>query len=184
MSMTLQSTYTSFPPIAFAGQLEGLAKDVQTMVNATTSTSMPFGSAVKLKGTQTTDKDVDVISASTDQVFGLIAYSTAYTRQWTDSDGNKHGDLDSTGLVPGVFLNVLRTGRIAVLVHSTTAPGNNLHVCHTAGTTYTAAGQMGGAAETNKSLKVSATQFLTSAVSGGFAWLDCDFVASTSTADT
>ncbi len=184
MSMSLQSTYNSAPAIAYAGQLEGDHNDIDSMKNATASTSMPFGSPVKLKSSPSTDKDADVISGSGDQVFGIVVHSHAYARQWTDSDGNLHGELDSVGLVPGTIINVLRRGRIAVLCTKAAAVGNQLHVAYNgSGGNYSAAGQMGGVADTGHTIKVSATEFVTSCSDGGFAWLEADFVASVSTAD-
>jgi hypothetical protein len=86
--------------------------------------------------------------------------------------------------LPGVIFNVLRRGRIALLCTKAAAVGNALHCAFNAtGASYTAVGQVGGAAETGHTIKVTATQFVTSCADGGFAWLECDFVGSTTTAD-
>ncbi len=184
-SMSLQTTYNSAPAIGYAGMLEGdLDQDIVTMKNAEATASMPFGTAVVFKtASPGTDLDAIVPTASYVLVAGIITHSHEYARQWTDSDGNKHGDLDSVGLVPGAFLNVLRRGKILVFTQQATVPSQRLFVSTAtgAGNAYTAAGQLGNADDTTGGGSTTDCtkqgQWLTTAAAGALAWLDVDFTA-------
>lgn len=178
MSMTLQSTYNSAPPIAYAGQLEGTGHDIKSMVSVDTA-SIPFGSPVAFKPTPVSDQDAYLPAAGTDNIAGIVAMRQAYARKWTDSDGNVHGELDDVGLMTGAELNVVRRGRVAVLCQTNVAVGDRPYVSYNAtGATYTAPGQIGNAAEVGHTIDCTTKgEFVTSASAGGFAWLDCNFVA-------
>lgn len=178
-NMNLQTTYSSAPAIGYAGMLEGeLDQDIIAMKNVEATASIPFGSAVAFK-TSSPSSDLDALlpAGSTDKIAGIVAHSHAYARQWTDSDGVKHGDLDSTGLVPGTFLNVLRAGKILVPCVTGCAPADRLYVCYAAGSTYTVVGTMGNAAEASHTIDCTTQgQWLTTAAANGLAWLQVNFL--------
>lgn len=176
-SMSLQSTYSSAPPIAYAGQLEGTGYDIITMKNADT-VSMPFGSGLAFKtSSPTSDLDTILPASSGALICGILAHDH-YARTWTDSNGVVHGELDGTGLVAGTILNVLRRGKIAVVCQTGCVPSDRLFVAYGTATTYTGKGQLGNITETSNAIDATKQgQWLTTATAGGFAWLDVDFTA-------
>lgn len=176
--LPFQTTYTAFPPIAIAGLLESAdnGRDLTTMKNAD-SVSIPFGLAVAFKPSPATDKDAYLPALSSDNVAGIVAHSNAFARVWTDQSGNSFGDLDATGLVVGVMMNVLRRGKIAVVSQTGNAVGDRLFVSTQSAGAYTGKGQLGNVTATNAIDCTTKAEWLTSATAGGFAWLDCNFVA-------
>lgn len=179
-NMNLQTSYGSTPAIGVAGQLEGsIDPDIIPLKNVEASASIPFGSAVAFKtASPVTDLDALLPAGSTDKLAGIVVYGNTYARQWTDSDGVKHGDLDSTGLVPGVIMNVLRAGKILVPCVTGCAPADRLYVCYAAGgATYTVQGTLGNAAEASHTIDATTQgQWLSTAAANGLAWLQVDFL--------
>jgi hypothetical protein len=173
-AMTLQSTYSDKPAIGYQGQLDAGPNDKWTMLNAD-SVSIPFGTPLAQKPSPTTDLDARIPAASTDQLAGILFRSDGYDPSWTDASGT-YGALDSTGVRAGQLIDVLRKGRILVKAQTAVAPGDRLYVSYTTGTTYTAKGQMGNAAES--SVTIDATTkgvWKTTATAGSLAWLEVDF---------
>lgn len=174
-NMSLQSTYNAFPAIAIAGQVESPETvDIITLKNAG-SGSVPFGYAVAFKPSPTNDKDGALPANSTDKVAGICAFSQGYAPQWTDRNGNTYGELDGTGIVTGVEMNIVRKGRVAVVSTAGNNVADRLYVAFAAGSVYTAAGQVGNVTDTNAISCLGQGQFLTSASALGLAWLDCAF---------
>lgn len=174
-NMSLQSTYNAFPAIAIAGQIESPeTADVITLKNAG-SASVPFGYAVAFKPSPTNDKDGALPASSTDKVAGICAFSQSYAPQWTDRNGNTYGELDGTGVVVGVEMNIVRKGRVAVVSVNGNSVGDRLFVAYAAGSVYTGAGQVGNVTDSSAISCVGQGQFLTSASALGLAWLDCAF---------
>ena len=177
-AMTLQSTYLTVPAIGYVGMLEGYGHDIATMLNAD-SVSIPFGAAVALKPSPTTDKDAYLPATSSDNVFGIVAHSHAYGRTWTDADSTVHGELDGTGLVVGDMMNIVRRGKILVTPMQTVAVGDRLYVSYAVGTPFTAKGQLGNASVGSTTIDCTTRgEWLTAATgTTGLAWLDCTFVS-------
>jgi hypothetical protein len=177
MSMTVQSTFSDAPAIGYAGTLDSnLAHDVITMVNAEASSSIAFGRAVKFADTVTTDKDAVLPAAETDKILGIVLRADTYGVAWTDLDGNTYGQLDSTGIVPGAFMNVLRRGRVLVVCEDAVEAGDKLWVRAVAGGDPEFLGGLNNADDSTDMIDCTANgTWLTSASAGGLAWLDVNF---------
>lgn len=173
MSMTLQNTYLDSPVAAFIGQLDGGPSIKSSYKNADV-VSIPFGFPLAYKPSPTTDQDVYVPAASTDKVASFLFRADTYSRAWTDENGT-HGELDSTGVRPGIEMNGLIQGRIWVTCTTGCAPGDRLFVAYSAGSTYTAAGQLGNVAEASHTLDDSNMgRWESTATAGQGAWLRLD----------
>jgi hypothetical protein len=178
MTMNLQTTYNQFPPVGYAGTLESsYPAQIETWLNADV-VSMPFGTAVALKtSSPATPKDVIVPLASSgngSKLQGIIVHSNDYSRVWTASDGTVYGDLDGTGLRPGVFLNILKRGTILVVCETGCSVGDNVYVSFTAAGTYTAGGQLGNANTSSDCIEV-AGMWLDTVTAGNLARVQVDF---------
>lgn len=177
MAMTVQSTFGDNPAIGFAGTLDSnLAHDVITMKNAEASASIAFGRAVKFKDTVTSDKDAVLPAAETDTILGIVLRSDTYAVAWTDLDGNTYGQLDSTGVKPEAFLNVLRRGRVLVVCEDGCEPGDKLWVRAVAGGDPEFLGGLNSADDSTDMIDcTSKGTWMTTASAGGLAWLDVNF---------
>lgn len=177
VAMTLQSTYNAAPDTGYEGQLWGDSfHDITTMRNDEASVSIPFGRAVVFPTSPTVDMSAKLPSGSLTRPAGLVVFSHNYARVWTAADGTVNGDLDSTGLRPGVHMNILRRGRILVKTQQAVVPGDRLFICKTAATTYSAVGQLGNADESTNTIDATTVGvWLTSAAAGALAVLDVDF---------
>lgn len=175
--MSVQTSYTDFPAIAIPGQLADDAfNDLITMFNANSSAAMPFGIAVAFKPSPTYDTDGATPANSTDKIAGILVHSHAHERTFTLPDGSTAGDLSATGLTVGAKLDVLRKGRVFVITQQAVAVGDRLFVCYSAGTVYTAAGQLGNADESSNTIDLTKVgQWLSKASAGGIALLEVDF---------
>lgn len=178
MSMNLQTTYNTFPAIGVAGQREAdqAGDSVITMKNAA-SPSIPFGAAVVFDDSPTSDADATLPGASSDVLAGIVAFAQTYARQWTDSNGTAYGELDGTGIVEGILMNVVRRGKILVICVNGCIPGNRLYVSYSSGGTWTTGvGQCGSAADSGHTISAANQgQWLSTATAGNLAWLDVDF---------
>src|SRR4051812_39943983 len=98
--MGAQTSYSSAPPIGYAGTLDpNYPFATLTMKNVEASASMPFGRAVVFKtSSPASDFDALLPAATTDKVAGIILLEDTYSRTYTDADGNTVGHLDGTGL--------------------------------------------------------------------------------------
>lgn len=170
MSMNLQTTYSETPAAAFQGQL--IRKDqVRPAKNADTA-HMLFGSPVVFKPSGgTSDIDVTVPANSSDILYGIVYRTDSYAPAWTDSSGTQ-GEMDSTGILPNVIMDVLTDGEIWVKCTTACAPGDRLYVSYSTGSTYTAAGQFGNAAESGHTIDCTTKgEWLSTATAGNFAKL-------------
>jgi hypothetical protein len=178
--MSVQTTYSNFPAVAFAGQLATMEDtDIITGFNEDTS-DMPFGIAVSYKASPTYNTDMTLpVTSGGAKVAGILIHSHAHERQYSLPDGTLAGDLAAGGLVPGAKLDILRRGRVWVITQQAVAVGDRLFVCFSAGTVYTAAGQLGNADESSNTLDCTRLgQWVTAQTTpGGLALLDVNFVA-------
>ena len=179
--MSVQTTYSNFPAVAFAGQLATIEDaDIITGFNADTS-DMPFGIAVSYKASPTYNTDMTLpVTSGGAKVAGILIHSHAHERQYYLPDGTLAGDLAAGGLVPGAKLDILRRGRVWVTVVQTVAVGDRLFVAWEADSviTYSAAGQIGNADVSSNTLDCTRLgEFVTAAPAGGLAMLDVNFVA-------
>lgn len=177
MAMSVQTTFSDAPAIGYAGTLDSnLAHDVITMLNAEASASIAFGRAVKFKDTVTTDKDAVLPAAETDSILGIVLRADTYSVAWTDLDGTVHGQLDSTGIKPGNFMNVLRRGRVLVVCEDAVEAGDKLWVRAVAGGDPEFLGGLNNADDSTDMIDCTANgTWMTSASAGGLAWLDVNF---------
>jgi hypothetical protein len=177
MAMTVQSSFSNGPAIGYAGTLDSnLAHDVITMKNAEASASIAFGRAVKFKDTVSTDKDAVLPALETDTILGIVLRSDTYGVAWTDLSGNTYGQLDSTGVKPGAFMNVLRRGRVLVVCEDAVEAGDKLWVRAVAGGDPEFLGGLNNADDSTDMIDcTSKGTWLTSASAGGLAWLDVNF---------
>jgi hypothetical protein len=152
--------------------------DIITVRNAD-SVSMAFGSAVSFKlSSPATDQDVILPATSTANAAGIVVHMANYSRTFTLPDGTVAGDLDSTGLVVGTQMSILRRGRIWVQVRQAVLVGDPMFICYSPdGTVYTVKGQLGNAdvSSTAENFAKVGT-YITSAPALGFAVVDVAFV--------
>ena len=172
MSMNLQTAYTETPPVAFQGQLYSTPKRTIPAKQAEASAHVPFGMPLAYKPSgATTDLDATIPANSTDVLMGILYRSDAYAPAWTDSNGTQ-GELDSTGLLPGVMMDLLEDGELWVTCQTGCSPGDRLYVSYSAGSTYTAAGQLGNAAEASHTIDATTKgEWRSTASAGGLARL-------------
>lgn len=176
MSVALQTTYNLAPAIGMAGSLaENVPHTVIPGKNAEASTSIPFGKAVCFDlSAPATDLDMQLPAAETDTVAGIVLHKDRYARTWTSADGTVNGELDSTGLVPGTLMDVLRKGRVLVSCRLATAVGDRLWVRCTA--TPGSPGDIENADDGTETIDCTKQGiFLSSCAAAGLAWLEVDF---------
>lgn len=175
--MAFQTTYLDVQPLGYSGQLAGGFHVISTFKNAEASASMPFGVAVKFKtSSPVTDLDVLFPTAITDLVAGIVAKSTAYERSWADEAGVVHGQLDAVGLIAGQLISLVRKGRVLVTCVSGCKPGDRLFVRALTGS-FTVIGGCENAADASNMIDCTKQgQWMSTAVAGGLAWLEVDFV--------
>lgn len=173
----VQTTYNVAPAAAYAGMLaDDTHNDIMTLANAEASASMPFGICIALKtSSPATDRDA-ILPTGTPKLAGIVVHSHDYARTFTLPDGTVAGELGASGLVPGTMLQVLWRGTVWVKVQQAVSVGDRLFVCTSAGTTYTAQGQIGNADESSNTADATKIgRFTSSAAAGGFAKLQVDF---------
>lgn len=177
MTLALQTTYSTAPAIGFEGMLEGTYPAmIVTAKNAEASASIGFGRAVVRKAVPTSDLDAVLPSAETDKPFGIVVHSHNYTRTWIDADGNTLGDLDTTGLKPGVLLSLLRKGRILVKCEDGCVPGDKLWIRAVAAGDPEFLGGLNSADDSTDMIDATAMgEWQSTATAGGLAWLEVDF---------
>lgn len=176
--MSVQTTFSDAPAAGYAGMLDSnLAHDVITMINAEASASVAFGRAVVFKGTPTTNKDAVLPSAETDVPVGIVVHSQTYAPEWTDvATGVTYGQLDSTGVKAGEFLNVLRRGRILVVCEDGCEIGDKLWIRAVAAGDPEFLGGLNSADDGTDMIDATANgTWLSNAAAGELAWLDVNF---------
>lgn len=174
MAMSIQTSITASPAQGYAGTLDtAFPRQIATARNAD-SVSIGFGKGVVWDpSAPATDRDVTLPVSQTDKVMGIVVHSHAYSRTWTDSSGGVHGDLDATGLVPGVVMGILRQGRILVTAGSTVVAGTNRLYVRRAGGTL---GALEGAADATNMIDCTGQGvWMSSVSSGSLAWLEVNF---------
>lgn len=173
--MPVQTTYLDYASATAGVPFAGLRADndkgsigVKPMMNAD-AVSIPLGAVVARYNTPG-PASAKLPAGSSDVLAGIVLHSNAYS----NAPG---GDLDSTGLVPGAMLNVLRTGRIWAQTMQAVVPGDRLFVSYAVNAPFTAKGQCGNA--TVASTTIDATtkgEWQTAASALGVAILEVDFV--------
>lgn len=160
----------------FAGTIaDGAPTKVDSFQNAESTTSIPFGALV-VAGSGERDA---LLVTSTGKPLGIAAHSHAYAK----AHGDFPGDLDATGLLPGVEMNVLSEGEIWVTVCETVAAGDAVRVMHTADTDKPR-GTFCKSADSGKSAVLSQAKFMTGGSQGGVARLWINALGATLTADS
>lgn len=182
MAMAIQTTVSARPAKGFAGMLDtAFPHTIATAVNGETSASIPFGKAVIWDPT-TPATDISVTlpaTTQTDPVMGLVVYRPNYAKSWTDGAGTTYGELDATGLRPGVIMGVLRKGRMLVTAASTVVAGvSRLYVRAVAGLGETLGALEDAADSTDMINCTNQGQWMTSATAGELAWIEVDFTVS------
>lgn len=177
MSLALQTTYSTAPAIGFEGQLEGsYPVSLLTVKNAEASASIAFGRGVVRKGSPTSDLDAILPADENGKMIGIVVHRHDYARAWVDASGTTQGDLDATGLRPGVLMQVLRKGRILVKCEDGCVPGDRLWVRGVGSTPPEYLGGLNSADDSTDMIDATAQgEWLTTAIAGGLAWLEVDF---------
>lgn len=175
--MALQTTYSDSPPIAFPGQLLVGHDRKETARNAEASASIPFGTPVAYKTTgAVTEFDVAIPSSAADRLRGIAFRTDGLSRAWSDDQGTR-GDLDAVGIRPGKLFDIATAGEIMVPCQTGCSPGDRLFVSFSAGTVYTAPGQLGNVPEDGHTIDASGKgEWKSPATPGGFARLAFDFL--------
>jgi hypothetical protein len=167
----MSQTTIPYPlPIGFAGQLaDTLDNDVLSYVSAEVSLEMPFGIMVA-KGTGDFDGILPVSSGSVP--VGVLVHAHVY-------DNGPNGELGTLGLKPKTALNILRRGRIYVLVEEAVVALDRAYIRYAAGSGGSQLGTFRKSADSATALDVTKKcQYLTSASAGGLALLDVDMLNS------
>jgi len=173
--MSVQTTYSDAPARGFEGMIVGKDFDVMPMINAAASASIAFGRAVIFKSGGNA-QDADLPSAETDKVAGIVVHSNAYSRAYTDSNGT-FGDLDSTGLRPGVMMNVLRKGVVLVICEDGCTKGDRLWVRAVGSTPPEYLGGLNNADDSTDMIDCTGQgQWLETKAAGELAMLEVDFM--------
>ncbi len=165
----VQSSFSSTLTAAIEGQLADTGdNDICARYNEEASASIPFGRAVKFG---TVDNGAKLPSAETDKIVGITLHSNEYSK------GTDTSDLSSTGMRPGVVMNVLRKGRVWVVARSAVAPGDRLWVrAVSSDTGYETLGGLEDADDSTDMIDCTAQGvWLTTAAQGGLALLEVDF---------
>lgn len=148
----------------YAGMLVGSNHDIDSGFSEEASAEIPFGVGVA-RGTA--DDGVKLPGASTDSVRGVVSHSHAY---------DKTRELGDTGLKPKTQINVVRRGKIRVIVEEAVAPGDRAYV------RYAGSGQKGAWRKTEvagETLDCTAeASFITTTAINGVAILEVDFTNS------
>lgn len=177
MAMSVQTTFNANPAKGFAGMLFSRPDaTLATAQNGEASASIPFGKAVVLDPSAPVhDQSVTLPANQADKVYGIVVFSQQFMPAWTDNQGNVHGQLDATGLVPGVWFSVLRKGKILVTAATAVTPGDRLYVRRTAGIGETLGALEDAADSTDMIDCTNQGVWLSTAAAGELAWLEVDF---------
>lgn len=180
MAMSIQTTVSAAPAKGYAGMIDAASPHhIAHVRSAEASAAIPFGKAVVLDpSAPATDRDVTLPTTETDSVYGIVVHSQGYSQSWTDSDGNVHGELNATGLLPGTIFGVLRKGRILVVAATAVvALASRLWVRAVAGVGETL-GALEDADDSTDMIDCTGQgQWMSTANIGELAWLDVDFSA-------
>lgn len=168
--MSVQTTFSQNLTAAFAGMLADQGDhDAWAMTNNESSASIPFGRAVKFGAVSGADKSAKFPTAETSVIAGIVMHSHAYSN-------SPNGDLDSTGLKPGAVMNVLRKGRIWVIVEDGCSVGDRLWVRAVAAGDPEFLGGINNADDSTDMVDcTNQGVFLSACSAGGLAVLEVDF---------
>lgn len=112
--MSVQTTYGYGFTAAIEGQLaDSGAHDVVAMRNDEASAELPFGRAVKF-GSSSDEFSAKLPAAETDIIAGIVLHSYEYDPTY---------DLGDDGVLPGRYVQVLRKGRVKVLLEDAVTVG-------------------------------------------------------------
>lgn len=179
MAMSVQTSVTAAPTNGYAGMLDTAAPHhIATARNGEASAAIPFGRGVVWDpSSPATDRDVTLPATETDIVMGIAVHGQNFSKSWTDGDGNVHGELSSTGLLPGTIFGVLRKGRILVVAEdATTAGTDRLWVRCTVGGVGEVLGGLTTADEGTETIDCTKQGvWVSTAAAGALAWLEVDF---------
>lgn len=167
--MSVQTTYSINPAVAFSGQKADTGNDdCLSFVNGEASAEIRFG-AVVCQGTAVNEAILPVDANS--EALGIVVHSHAY---------HKTQELGTTGLKPNVPMSVMRKGRIWVLCRSGCTAGDRLYARHDisdGGTEFKGAPE--DAADASDMLDLSNQgRWMTTASAGEIALLEVDFTSS------
>lgn len=164
--MTAQSDYSETMAIGIAGQVDpGSFPKFRPMRNDEAVEAIEFGVAVKWDDAANDASSAALLTATSEIVPGIVAYSDAYDDT----------QVDTVGVLPTNKLNVLRKGRILVLCEDGCQPGDRLFIRAVA-----TGGELQGALRT----AADSTDCIDSqgqgvwdsiATAGNLAWLIVDF---------
>lgn len=173
-----QTTYNDLQDPGFAGQLLAEFGDgITTMYNSEASLEMAFGTAVKYGGVAGNDKSAKLPTAETDKIAGIVLHSHAYADTDLGQGANGGAATVRPGVKAGKMINVLRKGRVRVVVEDGCVPGDRLWVravSDGAGVEFLGASNN---ADDSTDMVDCTNQgvFLTTATAGGLAVLEVDF---------
>lgn len=175
--MAVQTTYSDAPSAAYPGMLAGNEHTIVAMKQAEASAEIPFGYGVVYDpSSPESDQSATLPAAETNKVWGIVVHSHNYQRTYTLADGTTAGDLGTSGLRPGVMMNVLRKGRIWVTAEDACVPGDRLWVRCTVGGAGEVVGGLTNADESTETIDCTAQGvWCTTAAAGGLAILEVDF---------
>lgn len=152
---------------AIAGSLYDLADNVvSSFISEEASAEIPFGVMVARGTADNGALKLHTSSAAMDGILaGVVLHSNAY---------NKTNELGTTGLKPGIIMNVLRKGRVWVQVEEAVTPASVVKVRAVA-----SGGEVAGAfrdtADSTDCVDISRmARYLTSAGAGELAVLELD----------
>jgi hypothetical protein len=159
-----QTSIDSKMPIAVPGLLADntMSKDAMSAFNAEASAEIPFGVMV---AHGTADDDAKLLAATTDHLMGVSVFGHHYDRPL---------ELGDTGLKPKTHFDVLRKGRIYVLVEEPVTPASAVFVRAVA-TGDEVAGAFRDTADGTDTIDISKfARFVTSAGTGELAVVEID----------
>ena len=174
--MGVQAIYPDYALVNAGVPFPGLLADnghgvrgIKMMYNAESVSQIAFGEPVArfLAGGPAAAKR---LAATTDIVAGILL-------QTNTASNAPGGDLGAIGLLPGAFMNVMRSGRVWATCTTGCAIGDRLFVSYAVGGPYTAIGQLGNVAQAVTTIDCTTkAEWQTPAAVGAVAILDCDFV--------
>lgn len=165
--MAVQTSYADSVDTGFSGQLADDGEhDIIAMTNDEVSAEIAFGRAVKFNSTSVATSAA-LPSDESSIIAGIVVHSHRYLPTT---------ELGTTGLKPGVILNVLRKGRIKVTVEDAVQVGDRLWVRGVAGGDPEFLGGLLPADDGTDTVDcTNQGVFLTEASAGALAVLEVDF---------
>lgn len=168
-----QLTYLSAQPVAYVGMKgDAVPSTVETRINATASTEIPFGVFV-VSGGSVGDPGAVLPSASTLKlVLGVVLHSHAYSK-------GTLGELGTAGLKPKTAMNILVKGRVWVMSETTAAVGDPVFVRYATGVGGTQLGAVRNATVSSEMIDLTSKgRYVTSVASApGLALIEIDMTA-------